>query len=113
LSSASRIGRANGEVAAKGEAAVLPVTSGFEAGEALMSVGGGQTVATAVEEGFGEIRLHMKGMYGGIEVSNLILVLAVVGNIGGETPVSELFSGIAEVSVVGGTPLEEAEKPRP
>ena len=40
-SRASRIGRANGDVAAKGEAAVLPVARGLETSEAFVGVGGG------------------------------------------------------------------------
>jgi len=40
-SSASRIGRANGEVAPEGEATVLAVTYRFETGEAFVGVGGG------------------------------------------------------------------------
>jgi len=87
------------------------VTSGFETSEALVGIGGGQAVTAAVEEGFGEVRLCTKGMYGGVEVPNLVLVLAVAGDIGSKTPISKFFGGVAEMGIVGGTPLEEAEKP--
>src|SRR5882757_9015898 len=96
-SRASRIGRANGEIATEGEATVLSVASGFETSEALVSVGGGQSVTTAVEEGFGEVRLCTKGVYSGIEVPHLVLVLTVMGDISSETPISKFLSCVAEM----------------
>src|SRR5882757_4247817 len=86
-SSASSIGGTNGEVATQGEAAVLPMTSGFEASEAFMGISGGQAVTAVVEEGFGELCLCAKGVYGGVEVSNLVLVFAVASDVGSEAPI--------------------------
>jgi len=110
-SSASRIGGTNGEVASEGEATVLAVTDGFEMGEAFVGVSGGQTVMAAVEEGFGEIGLCTKGMNGGVEVPDLVFVFSIASDIGGETPVPKFFCGVAKVCIVGGTTLEEVEKP--
>jgi len=90
-STASSIGWANGKVSTKREAAVLAVTDGFKASEASMGIGGGQSMATAVEKGFGELGFSAKGVDGGIEVPDLILVLSVTRDVGSKTPVPELF----------------------
>src|SRR5712675_788711 len=69
-------------------------------------------MTAAVEESLGEVGLCTKGVNGGVEVPDLVLVFPVAGDVGSQPPVFELFGGISEVSEVSGAPLEEAEKPR-
>src|SRR5712671_2095338 len=67
-STASIRGRANGEVAADGETAILAVTDRLESSEVSMSVGGAETNVTGVLKGLGEVGFGMKGMDGGVEL---------------------------------------------
>ena len=95
MSTASSSGQANGEIPSNGEAAVLAVADSFESSEVAMGIGCGEAVATAVEQGLGELGFGAEGVDGGIEVPDLVLVLPITRDVGGETPVPQLFDGFS------------------
>src|SRR5712671_151401 len=111
-STASIRGWANGEVAADWEVAVLPVTCGFKASKASMSVGGSKTNTAGVLKSFGEFGFSAKGVDGGIELAQLIFALAVTCNVGGKSPVTQFVRSFAQMGVAGHTPLKESKEPR-
>jgi len=94
-STASSRGWANGEIPSNGEAAVLAVTDSFESSKSAMGIGCGEAVATAVKQGLGELGFGAEGVNGGIEVPDLVLVLPIPCDVGGETPVPQLFNGFS------------------
>jgi len=105
-------GRANGEVSADRKATVLPVTRGLEASKASMSVGGCEMDAAGVLQSFCEVGFGAKGVYGGVDLTQLVFKLAIADDVGSEPPIAKFVCSIVQVSVAGCTPLQKSKEPR-
>jgi len=85
----------NGEVATDGEAAVLAVAYGFEAGEASVSISSSEADSAGILKGLGEFGFGAKGVDGGVEFAKLILALTETGDIGCKSPVTQVVGGLS------------------